>query len=437
MSTNKQITFTNVKNATKNFKVVKKSINLSTNVIANTKSEIIKQASIQGVKLDYSNITLINDVAPTKKQKEDAKKVVNTTSKPAKQVNPNKTLVTPYTILQLKLDVAKHNATISEKIKNSLEDVKNIVTRYKNSVATLSNTPMVFNKGTQYNSMNIDARQLFAFYYLSLIELNQKEDILYKRISSVKTNISDAIKDLEDNMDTPDNATYTIEYIENENKKLVAFNNQLATIRSINRISKSKLYNFLPKGLYNLYVAYIDELKNVNNNDVKTTSEYKAYFRCIYDWFVSMGVRPSENEIDRLIRLIGVAGYNTNLRKNNKQLTYIFSIENFVNSFVHIIIERLIKQRVVNLDVIKNIKCTKISDSIINILADKLIQFYNGDNIYTDVDTMYNFHILQLKDKKVINDYKSYYNDIKTLDASDDDKIELLCDYFNKLMNTK
>lgn len=437
MSTTKNITFTNVKNASKTFKVVKKSINLSTSVIANTKSEIIKQASAQGVKLDYSNITLISDAAPTKKQKEDAKKVVTTTSKPAKQVNPNKALVTPYTLLQLKLDIAKHNTTISEKVKKSLDDVKSIVTRYKNSVATLSNTPMLFNKGTQYNAMDINARQVFAFYYLSLIELNNKEDILYKRISSVKTNISDAIKDIEDNLDTPADATYTIEYIEEEQKKLVAFNNQLATVRSINRISKSKLYNFLPKGLYNLYVAYIDELKNVNNNDVKTTSEYKAYFRCIYDWFISMGVTPSENEIDRLIRLVGIAGYNSNLRKNNKTLTYIFSIENFVNSFVHVIIERLIKQRVVNLDVIKEVKCKKLSDSIINILADKIVNFYNGENIYTDVDTMYNFHILQLNNTKFVDDYKSYYNDIKTLDASDDDKIELLCDYFNELMNTK
>lgn len=376
----KQITFTNVKNATKKFNVVKKSINLSTSVIANTKSEIIKQASIQGVKLDYSNITLIDDATPTKKQKKDMEKVVTTTSRSAKHVNPNKALVTPYTLLQLKLDIAKHNATISEKVKKSLDDVKSIVTRYKNSVATLSDTPMQFNKGTQYNSMNIDARQLFAFYYLSIIELNNKEDILYKKISNVKTNISDAIKDIEDNMNTPADATYSLEYIENENKKLVAFNNQLATVRSINRISKAKIYNFLPKGLYNLYVAYIDELKNVNNNDVKNTVEYKAYFRCIYDWFLSMNVTPSENEIDRLIRLIGVAGYNTNLRKNNKQLTYIFSIENFVNSFVHIIIERLIKQRVVNLDVIKHIKCTKLSDSIVNMLADKLITFYNSND---------------------------------------------------------
>lgn len=437
MSTNKQITFTNVKNATKKFNVVKKSINLSTSVIANTKSEIIKQASAQGVKLDYSNITLIDDASLTKKQKKDMEKVVTTASKPAKQVNPNKSLVTPYTLLQLKLDIAKHNATISEKIKNSLEDIKSIVTRYKNSVATLSDTPMLFNKGTQYNSMNIDARQLFAFYYLSIIELNNKEDILYKRISNVKTNISDAIKDIEDNMDTPADATYTMDYIKEENQKLVAFNNQLATVRSINRISKTKIYNFLPKGLYNLYVAYIDELKNVNNNDVKTTSEYKNYFRCIYDWFLSMNVRPSENEIDRLIRLIGIAGYNSNLRKNNKQLTYIFSIENFINSFVHIIVERLIKQRVINLDVIKNVKCSKISDSIVNMLADKLITFYNGDNIYTDVDTMYNFHVLQLKDAKTTSDYTSYYNDIKTLDVSDDDKIQLLCDYFNKLMNRK
>ena len=437
MSTSKQITFTNVKKATKKFNVVKKSIELSTTVIANTKSEIIKQASAQGVKLDYSNITLLEDAAPTKKQKEDIKKIVNNNNRASKQVNPNKTLITPYTLLQLKLDIAKHNATISEKIKKSLEDVKSIVTRYKNSVATLSDAPMLFNKGTQYNSMNIDARQVFAFYYLSLIELNNKEDVIYKKISNVKTNISDAIKDLEDNMDTPADATYTMDYVKEENQKLIAFNNQLATVRSINRISKSKIYNFLPKGLYNLYVAYINELKNVNNNDVKNTSEYKAYFRCIYDWFVSMKVRPSENEIDRLIRLIGIAGYNTNLRKNNKQLTYIFNIENFVNSFVNIIVERLIKQRVINLDVIKNVKCTKISDSIINILADKLINFYNGDNIYTDVDTIYNSHVLQLKDAKNISNYTSYYNDIKTLDASDDDKIDLLCDYFNTLINIK
>ena len=114
---------------------------------------------------------------------------------------------------------------------------------------------------------------MFAFYYLSLIELNNKEDILYKRISNVKTNISDAIKDIEDNLDTPDNAIYSLEYVKEENQKLIAFNNQLATVRSINRISKSKIYNFLPKGLYNLYVAYINELKNVNNNDVKNTSE--------------------------------------------------------------------------------------------------------------------------------------------------------------------
>ena len=143
MSASKQITFTNVKNATKKFNVVKKSIDLSTTIIANTKSEIIKQASAQGVKLDYSNITLISDAAPTEKQKKDMEKVISATNKPAKQVNPNKTLVTPYTLLQLKLDIAKHNATISEKIKKSLEDVKSIVTRYKNSVATLSCTDAI------------------------------------------------------------------------------------------------------------------------------------------------------------------------------------------------------------------------------------------------------------------------------------------------------
>lgn len=369
------ITFTNTKNAKCKYAVTKKSIGLSTIVISNSKLDIIKQANRQGVRLDYKNIELIEEIKPLEIKEEKSN------YKTSKQVNPDKKLVTSYSILQLRLDIAKHNRIISEKTKKELEDAKQLIANYKNSVLVLNDAPIELYAGTQYNAMDIDARQIFSFYYLSIIELNQKEDILYKSISSVKKSINDAIKDIEDNMDTPDNAIYTIEDVDVLNKKLVSLNNNLLEVRTINKINKCKVYDFLPKGLYNSYVNYINELKNTCKKDIEDTNAYKNYFRCIYQWFVSMDVKPSKNEIDRIIRLLGIAGSRTNLRKNKTNLTYIFTVENFVNNFVSIIVERLIKQKVINIDVIKSIKCTKIEDNIINILADKIINFYNGDII--------------------------------------------------------